>query len=99
MVSPRPRPAGEPQVHRRPARHRQTRGEAFAKEITDFLKAQSAIVTPMWDSPIEALAQDRLTNAIEKIYAETATPEEALADAQGASRAELDGCRRADGRQ
>ena len=68
----------------------QTQGEAFAIDITAFWTEQAKIVTPMWDSPVEAFGQDQLARAMEKIYTKTATPAEALAEAQTSSQAELE---------
>lgn len=66
------------------------RGEEFATDIAAFLQAQAAIVTPMWNSPVQAFGQDQLARAMEKIYTKTASVTDALADAQTASQAELD---------
>lgn len=68
----------------------QTQGEAFAVDITAFWAGQAKIVTPMWDSPVEAFGQDQLARAMEKIYTKVSTPAEALAEAQTSSQAELD---------
>jgi multiple sugar transport system substrate-binding protein len=68
----------------------QNRDEAFAADITAFWAEQAKITTPMWDSPVEAYGQDQLARAMEKIYTKTATPAEALAEAQASAQAELD---------
>ena len=66
------------------------RGEEFAKEITAFFAGQSEIVTPMWNSPIQSFGQDRLANAMEKIYLKAAPVKDVLAEAQKVVQAELD---------
>lgn len=66
------------------------RGQEFADDITAFLQAQAAIVTPMWNSPVQGFGQDQIARAMEKIYTKVATPAEALAEAQSAAQAELD---------
>lgn len=68
----------------------ETQGQAFAEDITAFWADQAKIVTPMWDSPVEAFGQDQLARAMEKIYTKVSTPAEALAEAQTASQGELD---------
>lgn len=73
-----------------PASLAERRGQAFADDVTTFLQQQAAIVTPMWDSPVQGFATDQMTRAIEKIYTKTATPAEALADAQIACQGELE---------
>lgn len=72
-----------------PAVVKAKRGEAFARDITDFFLAQSRISTPMWNSPAQSFGQDQLARAIEKIYTKAATVKDALATAQAASQAEL----------
>jgi ABC-type glycerol-3-phosphate transport system substrate-binding protein len=66
------------------------RGEEFAADITAFWAEQAKIVTPMWDSPVEAFGQDQLARAMEKIYTRAASPKDALTEAQLASQAELE---------
>jgi ABC-type glycerol-3-phosphate transport system substrate-binding protein len=66
------------------------RGEAFARDVTDFLQAQAAIVTPMWNSPVQSFARDQIARALERIYTKESPIAEALADAQTASQAELE---------
>lgn len=66
------------------------RGAEFAADVTAFLQAQAAVATPMWDSPVQSFGNDQLARAMEKIYTKTATPAEALAEAQAASQAELE---------
>jgi ABC-type glycerol-3-phosphate transport system substrate-binding protein len=66
------------------------RGAEFAADITAFLQEQAGVATAMWDSPVQPFGQDQLARAIEKIYTKAATPAEALAEAQGASQAELE---------
>ena len=66
------------------------RGAEFADDMTHFLAEQAAIVTPMWNSPVQSFGTDQIARALEKIYTKAATPAEALAEAQGAAQAELD---------
>ena len=66
------------------------RGEEFATDIAAFLQEQTAITTPMWNSPVQSFGQDQLSRAMEKIYTKTASVADALAEAQSASQAELD---------
>ena len=66
------------------------RGEEFATDIAAFLQEQTAITTPMWNSPVQAFGQDQISRAMEKIYTKAASVADALADAQAASQAELD---------
>ena len=66
------------------------RGEEFAKDATDFFKAQRDIAIPMWDSPVQSFGQDQLTKAIEKIYLKSASVKDALDEAQNLSQAELE---------
>lgn len=66
------------------------RGAEFAEDITAFLQSQAAIVTPMWNSPVQGFGQDQLARAMEKIYTKAAPVKEALAEAQTAAQAELE---------
>ena len=66
------------------------RGEEFANDMTAFLSEQSAIVTPMWNSPVQSFGTDQIARAMEKIYTKAATPADALAEAQAASQGELE---------
>jgi multiple sugar transport system substrate-binding protein len=66
------------------------RGAAFADDVTAFLAEQAAVVTPMWNSPVQSFGADQVARALEKIYTKAATPAEALAEAQVASQAELE---------
>ena len=67
-----------------------SRGEEFAQEIMDFWASQAEIATPMWDSPIQSFANDRLRQAVERIMTKAAVPAEELASAQADCQAELD---------
>jgi multiple sugar transport system substrate-binding protein len=67
-----------------------SRGEEFAQEIMDFWAAQAEIATPMWDSPVQGFANDRLTQAVERILTKQAAPAEELAAAQRDCQAELE---------
>jgi len=66
------------------------RGKEFGKEITEFFAGQSQIITPMWNSPIQSFGQDRIGNAMEKIYLKASPVKDALAEAQQVVQAELE---------
>jgi ABC-type glycerol-3-phosphate transport system substrate-binding protein len=68
----------------------ESRGEEFAQEIMDFWARQAEIATPMWDSPVQGFANDRLTQAVERILTKQAAPAEELAAAQRDCQAELE---------
>jgi ABC-type glycerol-3-phosphate transport system substrate-binding protein len=68
----------------------ESRGEEFAQEIMDFWAEQAEIATPMWDSPVQGFANDRLTQAVERIFTKQAAPAEELAAAQQDCQAELE---------
>jgi ABC-type glycerol-3-phosphate transport system substrate-binding protein len=68
----------------------QKRGDAFALDLTNFFRKQLDIATPMWTSPIQDFSNDQLNRAIEQILHKTATPKDALAEAQQASQAKLE---------
>ena len=67
-----------------------SRGEEFAAEIMEFWARQAEIATPMWDSPVQGFAIDRLGQAVERILTKTAAPAEELASAQADCQAELE---------
>ena len=67
-----------------------SRGEEFAREIMEFWASQAEIATPMWDSPIQSFANDRLGQAVERILTKAATSAEELASAQEDCQAELE---------
>jgi multiple sugar transport system substrate-binding protein len=67
-----------------------SRGEEFAQEIMDFWAAQAEIATPMWDSPVQGFANDRLAQAVERIFTKQAASAEELAAAQQDCQAELE---------
>ena len=73
-----------------PASLVERRGEAFAAEAMAFFSEQAKIVTPMWNSPAQSFSNDQIKNAMGKIFSKASTVEDALADAQAASQAELD---------
>jgi len=56
----------------------------------DFWASQAEIATPMWDSPIQSFANDRLRQAVERILTKAAPPAEELASAQADCQAELE---------
>jgi multiple sugar transport system substrate-binding protein len=66
------------------------RGEEFAAEIMDFWASQAEIATPMWDSPVQSFANDRLRQAVERIMTKATAPAEELASAQQDCQAELE---------
>jgi multiple sugar transport system substrate-binding protein len=68
----------------------QKRGEPFAKEITAFFRSQLDVATPMWNSPIQDFANDQIGRALEQIINKTATPKDALAEAQKACQSKLE---------
>jgi multiple sugar transport system substrate-binding protein len=68
----------------------ESRGEEFAQEIMDFWARQAEMATPMWDSPVQGFANDRLTQAVERILTKQAAPAEELAAAQQDCQAELE---------
>jgi hypothetical protein len=68
----------------------ESRGEDFAAEIMDFWDTQAEIATPMWTSPVQGFANDRLGQAVERILTKTATPAEELAAAQADCQRELE---------
>lgn len=73
-----------------PATVVESRGEEFAQEIMEFWASQAEIATPMWDSPVQGFANDRLTQAVERILTKQAMPAEELAAAQRDCQAELE---------
>jgi multiple sugar transport system substrate-binding protein len=58
------------------------KGEAFAQDIMTFFHDQLDMATPMWDSPVQDFATDQIRRALEQIMHKTATPKNALAEAQ-----------------
>lgn len=66
------------------------RGQEVADDITAFLGQQAAIVTPMWNSPVQSFYTDQIARATEKIYTKAAGVKDALAEAQAATQAELE---------
>jgi ABC-type glycerol-3-phosphate transport system substrate-binding protein len=66
------------------------RGEEFAADVSAFYAEQATIVTPMWNSPVNDFSNDKINAALQKIMTKTASPKDALAEAQTASQAELE---------
>lgn len=66
------------------------RGADFAQATTVFFRKQLDVATPMWTSPVQDFGNDQIGKAIEKILTKTATPKDALAEAQKTAQAELD---------
>ncbi|MCK6626210.1 MAG: substrate-binding domain-containing protein [Anaerolineae bacterium] len=65
------------------------RGQEFAEEVTAFFRRQLDVATPMWTSPIQDFANDQIGRTVEQILSKTASPQEALAEAQKVCQAEL----------
>ncbi len=65
-------------------------GDAAAKEINTFFRGQLDVSVPMWNSPVQDFYHDKLSLALEQMFAKTATPEEALGTVQKACQDELD---------
>jgi multiple sugar transport system substrate-binding protein len=66
------------------------KGEVFARDITNFFRAQLDAATPMWESPVQNFATDQITRALEHIMYKVARPREALAEAQKACQGALE---------
>jgi hypothetical protein len=66
------------------------KGEVFARDITNFFRAQLDAATPMWESPVQDFATDQITRALEHIMYKVAKPREALAEAQKACQGALE---------
>lgn len=66
------------------------RGQEVADDITAFLGEQAAIVTPMWNSPVQSFGTDQIARALEKIYTKASSVKDALSEAQTATQAELE---------
>ena len=69
---------------------RNWRDDAFANDAMAFFAEQAKVVTPMWNSPVQSFGNDQISHAAERIFTKAATVEQALADAQTASQAELE---------
>ncbi|MFL5705120.1 MAG: ABC transporter substrate-binding protein [Ktedonobacteraceae bacterium] len=67
----------------------QKRGKAFTQDVMDFFYQQQQIITPMWNSPVESFAADQLASAISRVMTKTATPKQAMTDAQQACQNKL----------
>jgi ABC-type glycerol-3-phosphate transport system substrate-binding protein len=66
------------------------RGQDFGATVTKFFHDQLDISTPMWNSPVVAFAHDQVSKAVNAVYAKTASPKDALGEAQKATQAELE---------
>lgn len=73
-----------------PTKVREERGDAFAQDITAFFRGQLKVATPMWNSPVQDFALDQIGRAAEQILTKTASPKDALTEAQTLCQAELD---------
>jgi multiple sugar transport system substrate-binding protein len=67
-----------------------TKGEVFARHITNFFREQLDAATPMWDSPVQDFATDQIKRALEQMMYKVAKPKEALAEAQKACQGALE---------
>jgi multiple sugar transport system substrate-binding protein len=65
-------------------------GDARAKELQAFFSEELKSVSDMWTSPVEAFANDNLTQAIDAVMHKKSTPAEALANAQKVIQGKLD---------
>ena len=68
----------------------ENRSTDFAKDVMKFYIGQLAVATPMWNSPVQAFANDQITRMKEQVYTKKASPRDALSEAQKAVQAELD---------
>jgi len=68
----------------------ENRSTDFAKDVMKFYIGQLAVATPMWNSPVQAFANDQITRMMEQVYTKKASPRDALSEAQKAVQAELD---------
>ena len=66
------------------------RSPEFAKDLMTFFIGQLAVATPMWNSPVQAFANDQITRMLEQVFTKKATPKDALAEAQKATQTELE---------
>jgi ABC-type glycerol-3-phosphate transport system substrate-binding protein len=66
------------------------KGEEFARQVSNFYRAQFDVATPMWNSPIENFATDQIDRAYERIMNGVVSPREGLDEAQAACQAELE---------
>ena len=66
------------------------RGAEFHSGLLKFFFGQMDVATPMWNSPVQAFANDQVTRMMEQVFNKTATPKDALAEAQKACQAELE---------
>jgi len=65
-------------------------GQEQAIDIQNFYAEQLKSVSDMWTSPVEAFANDSMSQAIDAVLRKQATPAEALANAQKACQAKLE---------
>jgi multiple sugar transport system substrate-binding protein len=65
-------------------------GDERARNIQTFFADQLQSVSDMWSSPVESFANDNLAQAVDSVLRHTASPEEALAQAQKVVQAKLD---------
>ena len=66
------------------------RDETFAKDMMSFFRGQLDVATAMWNSPVQNFANDQITRMKEQVFTRTASPKDALTEAQTACQAELD---------
>lgn len=65
-------------------------GQDFATQVNTFFHNQLNDAVPMWNSPVEDFYLDQLSVAMEQMFSDVATPEEALGAVQTACQDELD---------
>jgi ABC-type glycerol-3-phosphate transport system substrate-binding protein len=65
-------------------------GSDKADDVNSFFLNQLNDAVPMWNSPVEDFYLDQISRALEQTFAKSATPEDALGEAQRATQAELD---------
>ncbi len=66
------------------------RGAEFHDGLLKFFFGQMDVATPMWTSPVQGFANDQITRMMEQIFNKTATPKDALVEAQKACQTELE---------
>lgn len=66
------------------------RGHDFGADVTTFFHHQLDVATPMWNSPVVSFANDQLQKAFDAVVNKTASPKDAMTEAQKASQAELE---------
>ena len=65
-------------------------GEEKATDVNTFFTNQLNDAVPMWNSPVEDFYLDQISRALEQIIGKSASPEEALGEAQQLTQRELE---------